>query len=90
MSLDHPSFFFGFILGFLVAGVLGWILQRVRQTMQDMGAPNRPMMIATNRTPNDVVRASGAAFWRLIGWFFLLFCGLGIAGWLLYQVLLLQ
>jgi hypothetical protein len=88
MEIDRPSFLYGFLLGFLLSGYLGWLLQKIRQTRSVMQAPDRPMSGNTPHTPRSVFAAAAAAFWRLLRWLFLLLLSLVIAGTLLYYLLL--
>ena len=61
-SLDLLSF----IIGLVVAGVLGRLLQRIRVERSIMAEPDRPMNIPTEETPNIVREISRRAFWRFI------------------------
>jgi hypothetical protein len=87
MDIDQYSFTVGFAFGFLFSGVLGWILQRMRQAWHGMGAPDRPMNVETPHTPRWVMARAAAALWRLMGLLVLLLLTLGAGGWLLYQLL---
>ncbi len=62
-----------FLIGFMVAGFLGNILQRIRLERGIIDEPNRPMTIETEETPNMVRNRARGAFWRFI-LLWILFC----------------
>lgn len=71
----------------MVAGALGWILNNIRREDFNANAPNRPMTIATQRTPRQVIEDAERARWRLLGWrslfLFVVVVGAGVAAlWL--------
>lgn len=61
-SFDLLSFF----LGLVVAGFLGNLLQRIRAEQGTMRAPDRPMTVPTQGTPNGVIEMAREAFRRFI------------------------
>lgn len=61
-SFDLASF----IIGLVAAGFLGNILQQMRNQRGLMKAPDRPMNVPTQGTPNSVIAIASAAFWRFI------------------------
>lgn len=61
-SFDLASF----VIGFVAAGFLGNILQQIRAQRGIMQAPDRPMTVSTQGTPNSVIAIASAAFWRFI------------------------
>jgi hypothetical protein len=87
MEIHQPSFFMGFVIGFLFSGYLGWVLQRIRQARIDMATPDRPMTVPTQRTPRAVMTAAAAAFWRLVRWLIVLLLSI-VVGILLIQLLI--
>ncbi len=50
-----------FLLGFLMAGLLGHIATKIRAAKGAMGAPWRPMGLQTKETPADVYRKAANA-----------------------------
>ena len=82
-TLDIPSF----LLGFLISGYLGWILQRIRRNRGTMDAPNYPMAVYTRNTPSHVFAAARAAFWRFLGWWAIMVFSFGAIVWIMYMLL---
>ena len=82
MNFDQASFFTGLILGFVIAGVLGNILGRIRRARGGMRAPDNPMSVRTTGTPRQVMSGAAAAFRTYLFWGFILivFVGLLLAG----------
>jgi hypothetical protein len=71
--MEEMGFFEGFVAGFLAAGVLGFLLQKIRLAQKRAGAYRRPqkVVLETDMTPLEVVRDSAAgglscAVWVLI------------------------
>ena len=64
----------GFFAGFIIAGLLGLILGNIRRENFNANAPNRPMTVATQRTPRQVIEDAERARFRLYGWRFLFLC----------------
>ncbi len=87
MGFDQLSLLVGFIAGFFVSGYLGWTMQNLRRARGELGAPYRPMSIATKDTPQAVLRRAGAAFWRMVRWTLLFTLGLVILFLILYQLI---
>ena len=88
--LDRESLLVGLILGVLIAGVAGNILQRIRLARLGMSLPNRPMAVRTEGTPRGIIQnASRAArtclFWALVLILFLVIAG-GFVYWLIAGV----
>jgi hypothetical protein len=83
-ALDVPSF----ILGVIVSGYLGWVLQQIRLQRGPMGAPNRPMSVPTKGTPEGVRQAARAALWRFLGWWFVMICSIGVLAGVCYLMFL--
>lgn len=72
--MDDESFIAGLLLGIVVAGYFGWVLQNIRVNQTKSRKAGEPMSIVlkTDRTPSAVVgesnRAAGCAtIW--IAWF---------------------
>lgn len=66
--MPDSSFRWGFLAGFLVAGLFGYALQRARLFRQRMGLRDRRVPVFTERTPADVYRDSEGACLRMVVW----------------------
>ena len=64
----QPDFCYGFILGFLIAGVLGFTLTKIRAARDTMGSPYRPMTVKTQKTPRQVMDEAAGARLSCILW----------------------
>lgn len=79
MYLDNGSFLFGFLFGFIAAGMMGWMLQRIQKARNAMRDPDRPMKVATANTPRSVMASAAQAGQTCITWtFFLLLFAAGV------------
>lgn len=64
---------YGFLLGFLTAGVLGFIFQRLRMLTKQAGAADRKVAeVETKKSPREVYMSSMRARTELAVWLFLL------------------
>ncbi|HEY64746.1 MAG TPA: hypothetical protein G4O02_09245 [Caldilineae bacterium] len=63
---------FSFLVGFLVAGVAGFIFGRIARWNFERRATKYPMVVFTRETPADVIRRSRRASMRLVLWLFIL------------------
>ena len=64
---------YGFLLGFLTAGVLGFIFQRLRMLTKQAGAADRKVAeVKTKKSPREVYMSSMRARTELAVWLFLL------------------
>jgi len=86
--MDSRSFLLGAGFGFLVAGVLGFVLQRIHWLRGRVGAFGRSQTVMqdTNRTPAEVARDSLQAFVGCVFWGIVLLVVLAGIGWVLYGV----
>jgi hypothetical protein len=75
-----------FVLGAMVAGILGFILQRIQYARGRAGAYRRPQAIVqqTSQTPIQVVRSSVAAGFSCLFWTIVLVLFLGLLGYVAY------
>jgi hypothetical protein len=75
-----------FLLGAMVAGILGFILQRIQYARGRAGAYRRPQAIVhqTSQTPIQVVRSSVAAGFSCLFWTIVLVLFLGLLGYVAY------
>jgi hypothetical protein len=87
MDLDSASFIYGLICGFLIAGVFGFLIQKIREALYAIGAPDRPMRVETRQTPRFVMRAAAQAFSNLMIWLFWLMVWLVAVVGFLYLLL---
>jgi 1-acyl-sn-glycerol-3-phosphate acyltransferase len=67
------DYLIAFLAGGLVFGWIGWLLGNIRQERNNLNAPNRPLVVKTEQTPNQVLAKAGRARLRLFGWWLLLF-----------------
>jgi hypothetical protein len=83
-----PDFVQGLIVGFLAAGLLGFLLGRVRFYRKAMGAADRPQAVTTKKTPRQVMSASSRAgcFWVI--WLVLLLVVVAGSAYLLFEYVL--
>jgi hypothetical protein len=75
-----------FLLGAVVAGILGFILQRIQYARGQAGAYRHPQAIVqqTGQTPIQVVRNSIAAGFNCLFWIIVLILFLGLLGYVAY------
>jgi hypothetical protein len=68
--VDNPSFCWGFASGVLVAGVLGFVLQRIRLASARSRADRNRQAVAgqTGQTPREVVRQARRARIEIFVW----------------------
>jgi hypothetical protein len=81
MIIDDVSFLLGLALGFLVAGIIGQMLNRISKARNAMGDPDKPMKVATANTPRSVMTSAAKASQTCLVWSFtlVLFVGVVIA-----------
>lgn len=72
MYIDQGSFLAGLVTGLVFAGVLGRILGRINAARSGMRAPDRPMGVATTKTPRSVMESAAQAFRSCLLWSMLL------------------
>ena len=78
MYFDQVSFLSGFLFGFLIAGIIGAMWNRIQLARNAMRSPDRPMNVPTQNTPRTVManaaRASQTCMvWSLGLFFFVIF-----------------
>jgi ABC-type antimicrobial peptide transport system permease subunit len=66
MNLDLFSFAYGFLIGFVAAGIMGALLRRIGEALNAVQAPDRPMTISTTQTPRHVMQRAARAWGRLM------------------------
>jgi hypothetical protein len=73
--MDDVSFCWGFVAGFVVAGIAGLILQRIRLATKRAQAANskQPVRGQTDLTPNEVVRNARNARLEMALWVLVIF-----------------
>jgi sterol desaturase/sphingolipid hydroxylase (fatty acid hydroxylase superfamily) len=77
--MNEGSFKLGFLLGFVLAGALGWAANRFRTAQARRQRPKRPMSVQTDSTPAQVVAASQGACLSMVVWSLVLLVLLGAA-----------
>jgi high-affinity Fe2+/Pb2+ permease len=87
VTVENGTFCAGTLLGFVAAGIIGLILDRIREARGRARAQDRPLdtfpdAMQPNLTPVGVVRASQQAQFTLIAWILILiiFVGLVLVG----------
>lgn len=86
---DQESVLVGLIAGFLIAGIIGNILQRITKARRDMGAPDRSMTVPTAGTPRGVMANAARAMRSCFIWTLTLILVLLIAGGVVYFLLVI-
>jgi len=83
--MDDASFCWGFVAGFVVAGIGGFISQRIRLATKASKAANskQPIKGQTDLTPNEVVRKAMNARLEVALWVVVILVVLGCAVYLL-------
>jgi hypothetical protein len=68
--MDDASFCWGFIVGAVIAGIAGFVLQRIRLATKRAQAANskQPVRGQTDLTPNEVVRNARNARLEMALW----------------------
>lgn len=85
--MDNPDLCMGFVLGFVVAGALGFVLQRIRLAnlrIQQAGTKQK-IVGETQFTPREAVRQSAAAQLEILFWVVLFVGFLGLLVWVLLR-----
>lgn len=82
MSQDFVQ---GFLIGFVAAGMIGFLLGRVRYYRKMMGAADRPQAVTTKQTPRQVMAASSRAGCLWIVWLVLLIAVVAGCVYLLFE-----
>ncbi len=77
-----------FLLGFVVAGIFGLVLQKLRAAQKKMGSYKepQPMTQETDETPLQIVKDSIAAFLGCVLWAVLLIALLAVIAWLTFSL----
>jgi uncharacterized membrane protein YraQ (UPF0718 family) len=72
--MDEPSFCWGFLSGIIIAGIAGFVLQRIRLARARTKAAHNKQPIAgqTKQSPLEVVRQARQARIEIIGWVLLI------------------
>lgn len=85
--MDDASFCWGFIAGFVVAGVAGFVFQRIRLATKSTKAANSKQTVKgeTDLSPNEVVRKAMTARLEMVVWVVVLFLVVGCVVFLLAQ-----
>lgn len=71
--MEDGTFCAGALLGFIMAGIIGLILDRIREARGRAGAQERtldrfPAAVQPTLTPAGIVRASWEARWAVVAW----------------------
>jgi hypothetical protein len=79
--VNQPGFWPGFVVGFVLAGFLGVLSQRLRLALKDFKGGYSPQMalVPTKRSPSDAMRASVVGLLRIVWWLLLGVLGLVVA-----------
>ena len=78
---------YGFLLGFLVAGVLGFIVQRLLLLRAKAGAADKKVaVVETKQSPKQVYMSSMRAKMERAIWFILLIAVAAVAAFLLIKL----
>jgi|GEM_PF-3304888 len=74
------DFFTGFVLGFILATFIGWVLGQIQKTRRRVGAHNRKQAVLsfTEKTPQQVRADHFKAVFEITGWVFILVVGVSI------------
>ena len=85
----EDTFQCGVVIGFIIAGIFGFILVQLRASSARMGQRNRtmdnfPASVQSRMTPSNVVWASRRATVSCIFWVIILF----VVGYLAYKVII--
>lgn len=83
MNSDELSFLAGTIFGFFIAGMIGFIWNRIQLARNAMRAPDRPMNVATQNTPRTVMANAARASQTCMVW------SLGLVGFVIFAMILL-
>lgn len=83
MSIDEVSFVSGFLLGFIIAGIIGAMWNRIQLARNAMRAPDRPMNVPTQNTPRTVMANAALAARTCMVW------SLGLAAFVAVVIILL-
>ena len=77
--MDDFTFCWGFLSGFVVAGIFGFVLQRLRlaSATARRAASRQPIRGETDQTPYEVVRQARAARLEMIAWIMLIILSAG-------------
>lgn len=76
---------YGFVLGFLTAGVIGYILQRLALLRQRAGQANkRVTLVETKKSPREVYVTSVRAQTEIVVWIIVLFLLAVAAVWIFF------
>mgnify|MGYP001557750974 FL=1 len=68
--MSESEFCYGFVLGFVVAGLLGYSLQRIRfKGKVAAQASKKEMVVLAKQSPAEVYKASLRARQELAAWF---------------------
>lgn len=68
MNSEEVAFAAGVAVGLLVAGVIGFMLNKIMKARNDMRAPDRPMNVPTGKTPRSVMSSAAAAAQTCMLW----------------------
>jgi hypothetical protein len=87
VNFDNLSFLTGFFFGFLVSGVIGYMLNRINLARNAMRAPDRPMSVPTGNTPRTVLANAARAGQTCMTWSIALLLFIVVVIALLYMLL---
>jgi hypothetical protein len=89
VAINEGDFFLGFVMGFLLAGVVGFLLQRIALTRRMKITDGRKQRIDayTQYTPAEVVRRSSAGRIEVIVLFMALLAVLAGCFWVVSAML---
>ena len=85
--MDESAYITGFICGFVLSGIMGYLLSRIQVERIKAGARNRPMVVLTGQTPAQVQNSSRQAAAKVFGLFILVLVTLAAGFGILYLVL---
>jgi uncharacterized membrane protein len=77
-----------FLLGFVVAGIFGLVMQKLRAAQKKVGSYKKPQSVTqkTDKTPLQIVKDSIAAFLGCVLWAVFLIALLAVIVWLTFNL----
>jgi hypothetical protein len=79
--VEQPGFWTGFLSGFVAAGLVGFLSQRLRLALKDYRAAYQPQKVVTptKRTPAQVMRSSTLGLLRVLWWLLIILAAAALA-----------
>jgi hypothetical protein len=86
-KMENPDLCTGFVLGFLVAGVLGFVIQRIRlASIRVKQAGTKQAIVGqTLLTPTEAFLRAVAANFEIFFWILLLVAAIVVLAWILLR-----